>query len=136
MTPDDRERRTACLAEAAAARTADAAARARRAITRMVNNGQAVTFVSVARNAGVSTSFLYQNTQIRDDITARRTANTAAATTRAGTSASLESLRTKLATASARNRELAEQVAQLRIENEALRSRLLGHQAQRRATAP
>ena len=36
-----------------------------------------------------------------------------------------ESLRTKLATAIARNRELTEQLAQLRTENEALRSRLL-----------
>jgi len=52
MTADDRERRTARLAEAAAARTADAAARARRAITKLHNAGQPITFVSVARTAG------------------------------------------------------------------------------------
>jgi DNA-binding transcriptional regulator YdaS (Cro superfamily) len=93
----------------------------------MHNTGQPITFVTVARNAGVSTSFLYQNSQIRDDITARRTATTATATKSAASSASLQSLRTKLATTTARNRELTEQIAQLRIENETLRSRLLGH---------
>ncbi|SOJ52637.1 hypothetical protein MSIMFB_00150 [Mycobacterium simulans] len=75
----------------------------------------------------MSTSFLYQNTQIRDDIAARRTAATAAATTWVESAASLKSPRTKLATAIARNRELADQLAQLRIENEALRGRLLSH---------
>jgi hypothetical protein len=64
MTADDRERRTARLAEAAAARTADAAARARRAITKLNATGQPITFVSVARTAGVSTSFLYQHPEL------------------------------------------------------------------------
>lgn len=125
MSGDDRERRTARLAEAAAARTTDAAARARRAITRLHNTGQPITFIAVARAAGVSTSFLYQHTQIRDDITARRIVSPAAATTAQSSVAGLDSLRTKLATAIARNRELTDQVEQLRTENEALRSRLL-----------
>ena len=81
--------------------------------------------VDVARDAGVSTSFLYQHSQLRDDITNLRTTTTTTATAATGRAASLESLRTKLATAIARNRELTEQLAQLRTENEALRSRLL-----------
>lgn len=52
MSADDRERRTARLTAAAAARTTDATARARRAITRLRNTGQPVTFVDVARDAG------------------------------------------------------------------------------------
>lgn len=125
MSADDRERRTARLTAAAAARTTDATARARRAIARLRNTGQPVTFVDVARDAGVSTSFLYQHSQLRDDITSLRTTATTTATDATGPAASLESLRTKLTTAIARNRELTEQLAQLRTENEALRSRLL-----------
>ena len=125
MSADDRERRTARLTAAAAARTTDATARARRAITRLRNTGQPVTFVDVARDAGVSTSFLYQHSQLRDDITNLRTTTTTTATAATGRAASLESLRTKLATAIARNRELTEQLAQLRTENDARRSRLL-----------
>lgn len=125
MSADDRERRTARLAAAAAARTTEAAARARRAITKLRNSGQPVTFVAVARDAGVSTSFLYQHTQLRRDITTLRAAVTTATTTGAKPAASVESLRTKLATAIARNRELTEEIAQLRTENETLRSRLL-----------
>ena len=80
MSADDRERRTARLTAAAAARTTDATARARRAITRLRNTGQPVTFVDVARDAGVSTSFLYQHSQLRDDITNLRTTTTTTAT--------------------------------------------------------
>lgn len=39
--------------------------------------------------------------------------------------ATLESLRTKLAAANARNHQLAEQLAQLTTENQTLRSRLI-----------
>ena len=124
MSADDRERRTARLTAAAAARTTDATARARRAIP-TAKHRSPVTFVDVARDAGVSTSFLYQHSQLRDDITNLRTTTTTTATAATGRAASLESLRTKLATAIARNRELTEQLAQLRTENEALRSRLL-----------
>lgn len=73
MTADDRERRTARFPEAAAARTADAAARARRAITRLHATRQPITFVSVARTAGVSTSFLYQHPELRREVGEHRT---------------------------------------------------------------
>jgi hypothetical protein len=125
MTINDREQRTARLAEAAAARTADATARARRAITRMHNAGQPVTFVSVARTAGVSTSFLYQHPELRREVGEHRTHTAGYSSTPTVSSPTVESLRTKLAVAVQRNRDLAEEVAVLRTENEALRSRLL-----------
>lgn len=125
MTADDRERRTARLAEAAAARTADAAARARRAITKFHHAGQPITFVSVARAAGVSTSFLYQRADLRREIGEHRASTGTRTSTSPASSATVESLRTKLTVAVGRNRELTEQIAVLRTENEALRSRLL-----------
>ncbi|GAA1013820.1 MULTISPECIES: DUF6262 family protein [Tsukamurella] len=123
MSNGDRDHRTARLTAAAAARTTSATARARRAITRLHNTGQPVTFVAVARAADVSTSFLYKQTQLRQDIDAKR--GTATAGIERSRAASAESLRTKLATAIDRNRELTEQLEQLHTENEALRSRLL-----------
>lgn len=125
MTTDDRDRRTARLAEAAAARTADATARARRAITKLHAAGQPVTFVSVARKAGVSTSFLYQHAELRREVGERRTYTAGRPSTPTANSATVDSLRTKLAVAMQRNRDLTEEVAVLRTENEALRSRLL-----------
>jgi len=136
VSAGDRERRTARLGEAAAARTADAAARARRAITKLRNTGEPVTFVAVAREASVSTSFLYQHSQLRNDITTLRTTASDAAATGVKSAASIESLRTKLAAAIARNRELTEEIAQLRTENEALRSRLLEIRTPAAATCP
>ncbi|MGW0455820.1 DUF6262 family protein [Gordonia sputi] len=123
MSEGDRDHRTARLTAAAAGRTTSATARARRAITRLHNTGQPVTFVAVARAADVSTSFLYKQAELRAEIDARR--GTAPTGTGRDTAASAESLRTKLATAIDRNRELTEQLEQLRTENEALRSRLL-----------
>lgn len=125
MTTDDRERRTARLAQATAARTADAAARARRAITKLHNTGQPITFVSIARSAGVSTSFLYQHPELRREICERRTHRSGHPSTPTASSATVESLRTKLAAVMQRNRDLTEEIAVLRTENTALRSRLL-----------
>jgi Family of unknown function (DUF6262) len=125
VTTDDRERRTARLAEAAAARTADATARARRAITKLRATGRPITFVSVARTAGVSTSFLYQHSELRREVGEHRTRTAGHPHTPTASSATVESLRTKLAVALQRNRALTEEIAVLRTENAALRSRLL-----------
>lgn len=125
MTANDRERRTARLAQATAARTSDAAARAHRAITKLHNAGQAITFISVARTAQVSTSFLYQHPDLRREIGERRAPTDSRTSTSNASSATIESLRTKLAVAVQRNRDLTEEIAVLRTENAALRSRLL-----------
>lgn len=135
MTTDDRERRTARLAEAAATRTADATARARRAITKLHNAGQPITFVSVARKAGVSTSFLYQHAELRREVGERRSYTADHPHTPTANSATVDSLRTKLAVAVQRNRDITEEVAVLRTENEALRSRLLEQRSARTPSA-
>jgi hypothetical protein len=125
VSANDRETRTARLAEAATGRTADATARARRAITKLRHTRQPITFVAVARTATVSTSFLYQHPELRREIKEHLShAPDRASTPRAG-SATVESLRTKLAVVVQRNRDLTEQLVVLRAENEALRSRLL-----------
>jgi hypothetical protein len=125
VTIDDREARTARLAAAAATRTAEATARARRALTKLRSAGQPVTFTSVAESAGVSTSFLYQNADLRQAICDYRRTSSPARTASAN-SATVQSLRTKLEVALRRNRDLVEEVAALRAENETLRSSLIG----------
>ena len=125
MTADDRQERTARLTEAAAARTADAAARARRAITKLNHAGQPITFVSIARTANVSTSFLYQHPELRREINEHRNRTTGGLRQPSAGSATVESLRTKLQVALQHNRDLTEQVAVLRSENAVLRSRVL-----------
>ncbi len=133
MTIDDREARTARLAAAAATRTAEAAARARRALTKLRNTGQPITFVAVAESAGVSTSFLYQHAALRQEISQHRRTGSQPRAADPG-SATTESLRTKLEVALQRSRDLAEQIAALRSENEVLRSSLL--EAQRHSNRP
>jgi hypothetical protein len=136
VTANDRERRTARLAEAAATRTSDATARARRAITKLHATGQPISFIAVARSAGVSTSFLYQHPELRRDIEERRTHTAGQASPPSARSATVESLRTKLAAAVQRNRDLTEELAVLRNENEALRSRLLEQRGGSARSAP
>lgn len=125
MTADDRQQRITRLAEAAAARTADATARTRRALTKLNHTGQPITFVALARTAGVSTSFLYQHADLRREISAHRNHASGRARTPEAGSATVSSLRTKLEVALRRNRELSEELAVLRSENEVLRSRVL-----------
>lgn len=125
MTTHDRDHRTARLAAAAATRTADATARARRAITRLNATKQPITFVSVARTAGVSTSFLYQHPELRREICESRGRPVDQSPAPSAGSATVESLRAKLQVALQRNRELVEEVAVLRAENEVLRSHVL-----------
>jgi Family of unknown function (DUF6262) len=125
VSAHDRKSRTARLAEAAAGRTADATARARRAITKLRHTGQPISFVSIARTAGVSTSFLYQHPELRREISAHRNRAAGKPPTQDAGSATVESLRTKLQVALRYNRGLSEEVAVLRSENEVLRSRVL-----------
>lgn len=125
MTTNDRGRRTAQLRAAATARTVESTARARRAITKLDATGRPITFVSVARTAGVSTSFLYQQPDLRRDITAHRTKLAGLSRAPMANAATIASLRTKLAVAVQRNKDLTEEAALLRAENQTLRSSLL-----------
>jgi hypothetical protein len=60
------------LAAAAKARHDDATDRANRAITQLSSRRQAINFRSVAREAKVSTDFLYRSPKLRAAIMARR----------------------------------------------------------------
>lgn len=73
MTASDRQARTARLVAAASARSNVAEFRARRALIKLENSSQPITFVTVARTAAVSTSFLYQHTELRRTIDRHRT---------------------------------------------------------------
>ncbi|MFF0710252.1 DUF6262 family protein [Gordonia sputi] len=106
-------------------RTVEAEARARRSITRLHNTGQPITFAAIAKDASVSTSFLYQHRELRTEIGNRRQEASSNPSRQASSPATADSLRAKLAAAITRNRQLAEHIAQLSEENQTLRSRLL-----------
>lgn len=135
MTTSDRAARIARLTAAAAARRSDAESRARRAIIKLENVNTPITFVAVARAASVSTSFLYQHPELRGTIEKHRTLlPTRRRPDREA--ASTASLRTKLEVALQRNRELTEEVAVLRAENQTLRSHVLELGQKRGGTGP
>lgn len=60
------------LARAAKARHDDVMRRATKALQQMAQSGEAITFVAVARRAGVSTDFLYNTPTLRSKITELR----------------------------------------------------------------
>lgn len=62
------------LVRAAKARHEDVTQRATRALHEMAKTGEMITFAAVARRAGVSTDFLYNNPALRSRITDLRTA--------------------------------------------------------------
>lgn len=124
MTKSDRAARVERLAASAALRSADAESRARRAIMKLENADEPISFVAVARIGRVSTSFLYQHRDLRQQILDRRRSGASPRRPDAE-SASVASLRLKLQVALQRNRELAEELAVLRTENAVLRSRVL-----------
>ena len=95
------------LREAAHRRHEQATERATAAVARLSAAGAAISFASVAREAKVSTDFLYRQPQLRQRIQEMRTTNgqrVEAATTDIGTSA----------TASAPVRALSAQLKELR----------------------
>ena len=68
------ERVTSGLADAAERRSERALERARRAIRRLDQAGEPVSFQAVAREAGVSRQFLYTQRQLRGEIERLRAA--------------------------------------------------------------
>jgi hypothetical protein len=62
------------LRKAAAARTAEAAARAENALVAMIKEGEPVTFRGLAAKSGVSLDFLYRNDGIRQRVEHHRSA--------------------------------------------------------------
>ena len=60
--------RTQAIRAAAATRSADAAARARRVLRELSGRGARVNFAAVAAGAGVSRQFLYTHPELRQEI--------------------------------------------------------------------
>lgn len=107
-------------------------AKAIRAIRELDRTGTAITFGTVARTAQVSRSWLYTQTDIRDDIRKLRTATpppSKTAAVPAAQQASAESLRRRLTTMQERIHNLVE-------ENQRLRHQLAVALGQQRADPP
>jgi len=107
------------LRRAAAARNLATHDRARTAIEDLDRAGKPITFVAVARVAAVSRSWLYNQADLHDSITAlhRSTAATDIATPPFAQRASNESLHQRLDSA-------REDITRLRADNAALRDQL------------
>jgi hypothetical protein len=103
------------LAESAARRHERTRSKAIQALRELDRGGRPVTFAAVASAAGISRSWLYTQTDIRDQIQRLRTARTSErAGIPAGQRATDESLRARLTAALRRNQALADDNARLR----------------------
>jgi Family of unknown function (DUF6262) len=112
------------LAEANTRRHDAALRAAHDAIERLVREGKAVNFGTVAHAAGVSRSWLYREGEITETITRLR-CSSSSTTALAARRASTDSLRQRLDTA-------RDEITRLRAENSALRDQLARHLGHRR----
>jgi hypothetical protein len=104
------------LAEAAARRHELTRSKAIQALRELDRSGKPVTFAAVASAAGISRSWLYTQPDIRDQVQRLRGTRNGkpASAIPAGQRATDESLRTRLAAALQRNRQLADENTRLR----------------------
>lgn len=108
---------TAGLQAAAAARSADAAVRARRALIELHDGSETISFVSVAARAKVSRQFLYAHTELRAEIERLRGELEPAPARRPPRErASDESVRTRLHAALEENKRLRDGINEIRAE--------------------
>jgi hypothetical protein len=122
---ETRQARTERLAEAAAKRSADTEARARRAIIRLDQQNKPVTFASIAAAGGVSKSYLYAHTDLSAAIATHRSATRSPPTRPREEQATAASLRTKLHVVTTRLHEVEAHLRQARAENETLLGELV-----------
>jgi hypothetical protein len=109
--------RTDAIREAAAHRSLDATARARRALRELSRHGTEVNFAAVAAIANVSRQFLYTNPELRKEIDELRgEQRTTLSRTAVEDHASDASLRTRLRAALDDNQRLREENTRLREE--------------------
>ena len=122
MSRDDRALRQARLNEAAAQRTDDATARARRALMSLRARDAVINFNTVAAEAGVSKTFLYSNPALRAEVqTSRLPSREWAEAPRASARSQETQLKVVVATLTA----LRTENTQLRRELEVLRGELI-----------
>ncbi len=120
-----RRARTERLADVTTKRSADAEARARRAIIRLGQQNQAISFTSVAKTAGVSKSYLYAHPALSTAIRSHRSAGRSAPPPPREEQATAASLRTKLHVVTARLQEVEASLRQAKAENETLLGELV-----------
>jgi hypothetical protein len=109
--------RSQALRSAAAARSVAAEQRARHAITELDRRGQAITFLAVAADAGVSARYLYAHPQLRATIQQLRDEqHSTPSRLPRQQRANDESIRARLRGALEENKELRAENAQLRDE--------------------
>ncbi|WP_063129862.1 DUF6262 family protein [Nocardia fusca] len=114
MPPADNTR---FLLEATHRRSADARQRAEAAITTAARGVGRVTVAGIAKTAGVSRSWIYTKADLVDAISALQRRNPPAGRP-TPSSATIESLQTRLTAANERNKQLRTQVAQLTAQLE------------------
>lgn len=129
---NDRNQRVERLREAAAGRSADATARAHRAITVLANRGTAVTFAAVAAEAKVSESFLYKHRELGDRIRSERRPVGRPQSRSAREAASAASLRVQRDVLAQQLEKAKLRIAELEAENAALRGEISDLRATRR----
>jgi chromosome segregation ATPase len=108
------------LADAARRRSEQTMSRARQALSELQNAGQPVTMTALAARAGVSRAWLYNQAELRQQISAL----SSTVTQPAATAASDASLRNRLVLAHQRIRELSDDNQQLRGQIAALHGQL------------
>jgi hypothetical protein len=109
--------RSAGLRAAAARKRENASARARTALRKLDDDGDTITFQSVARHAGVSRQWLYQQPDLRGEIERLRAGGQQRPRgVPAAQRGSEGSLRQRLATLSEENRRLREENSALKTE--------------------
>ncbi len=126
------------LATAARQRHEHTRAKAIAAMHELDRAGSVLTFESVARHAGVSRSWIYTQTDIKDEIRRLRDLNRRQPSTPIPSSqrASDDSLRQRLEIANHRNRELADENQQLRRQLAHALGQLRNNRAARPAERP
>ena len=116
----------AALVGAAHQRTHDTRQRAVNALRRLDATGAVVTFISVARAAGVSRSWLYRQADLRAEIDRLRTSVSATTIVPSAQRASSESLRRRL-------EATLDEIRRLKAENHQLRQQVAQRLGQQRA---
>lgn len=113
------------LTASAKSRTAEATARAQRAITALQSRGAAINFNTVAREGGVSKDFLYGSPDLSARIRSLRNAKTPVADVPRAERPSEDSARVQLTVLRESNAGLRAENEELRRENAALRSEVV-----------
>lgn len=121
----EKDQRIERLTAAAKQRSDEKRAAAQRAITALHARGKAVTFPSVAEEAGVSISYLYKEEDLAERIRGIRSSTKPTARRPAAATPRERGLAVKLDAAVERIRELEQENERLKRENRSLLSRIL-----------